>query len=154
MFTEPLERRRLLSVALLNGILRIRGGVGDDVITVSTDAGGGRIIVHDNASVRRYNTADVIFISIAGRAGNDTLSVADTITIPSEIYGETGIDRLNGGSGRDALITRNILPLWLPATAVVAVGLAVRRPRGIGAVVAAGLCAVAIAAHRNYRAPP
>src|SRR5438552_17601786 len=103
MFNEPLERRRLLSVSFAGGILVVRGGAGDDVITVSADSSGGRIIVQDNTSTRRFNTSDVILIQIAGRAGNDILSVAASVTLPSQIFGESGNDRLNGGSGRDAL---------------------------------------------------
>ena len=61
--------------------------------------------------------------------------------------------------GFDDLITRNILPLWLPAALVVAAGLSVRRfaPLGIAAVVA--LCAigvtaaVGVAAERNLQRP-
>ena len=100
---ELLEQRRHLSVSLASGILRIRGGEGDDVVLVEHDAGGGRIVVHDNTSIRRFNTSDVVLIQIAGRGGNDTLSVGPDVTLPSEIYGEAGFDRLNGGGGRDAL---------------------------------------------------
>jgi len=49
-------------------------------------------------------------------------------------------------AGSDALITRNIIGLWLPAAIAVAAGLALARPRVVGAVVAAGLCGIGVAA--------
>src|SRR5215212_10798245 len=100
---ETLEARRLLSVSFADGILRVRGTDADDVISVEADETGNRLAVRDNASVRRFNTADVRLILIVGRGGNDTLSLLPSVFVPSEIYGEGGIDRLNGGSGRDAL---------------------------------------------------
>lgn len=49
-------------------------------------------------------------------------------------------------AGSDALITRNILPLWLPAALAVAGGLALARPRVAGSALAAGLCAIGLTA--------
>ncbi|HEV3128153.1 MAG TPA: glycosyltransferase family 39 protein [Solirubrobacteraceae bacterium] len=49
-------------------------------------------------------------------------------------------------AGSDALITRNIIGVWLPAAIAVAAGLALARPRVVGAVVAAGLCGIGVAA--------
>lgn len=49
-------------------------------------------------------------------------------------------------AGSDALITRNIIGLWLPAALAVATGLALARPRMLGAAATAGLCAIGIAA--------
>ncbi|MGH2871670.1 MAG: glycosyltransferase family 39 protein, partial [Solirubrobacteraceae bacterium] len=63
------------------------------------------------------------------------------------------------GAGFDDLITRNIIALWLPAAVAVAGGLAVARARRLGALVAAGLCAigvvatVGIALDRNLQRP-
>ena len=64
MFHESLEHRRLLSVSFSGGILVVRGGAGDDVINVSTDSAGGRIVVQDNSSIRRFSTSDVILKAI------------------------------------------------------------------------------------------
>ncbi len=49
-------------------------------------------------------------------------------------------------AGFDDLITRNILPLWLPAAVLVAAGLALARAQLVGAVAAAALCAIGVAA--------
>jgi hypothetical protein len=62
-------------------------------------------------------------------------------------------------AGSDALITRNIIPLLLPAAIVVAGGLAVTRARLIGVLVTLALCAigvgaaVGVAADRNLQRP-
>ena len=50
------------------------------------------------------------------------------------------------GAGSDALITRNIIGLWLPAAIGVGGGLALARPRLLGAVVALALCAIGVTA--------
>jgi mannosyltransferase len=48
-----------------------------------------------------------------------------------------------GAAGFDYLTTRNVLPVWLPAATVVAAGLAAGRA---GAIAAAALCAIGVAA--------
>jgi uncharacterized membrane protein len=61
--------------------------------------------------------------------------------------------------GFDDLLTRNLLALWLPAALVVAGGLAVRSPRGVGVTAAAVLCllgvvtTIGVAADRDYQRP-
>ena len=100
---EELERRRLLSVSFAAGIVRVIGTAGNDAITVDADGGVARLVVQDNASVRRFNTADVQMVLIDGRDGDDTISLTPAVTLPSQVYGEGGNDRLNGGAGRDAL---------------------------------------------------
>src|SRR5579884_2155910 len=52
-------------------------------------------------------------------------------------------------AGSDALITRNILPLWLPAAVLLAGGLATRQSRGaavIATIAAVALCGIGLAA--------
>jgi mannosyltransferase len=49
-------------------------------------------------------------------------------------------------AGSDALITRNILPLWLPAAILVGGGLAGARARLLGLIIAAALCAIGLTA--------
>ena len=48
--------------------------------------------------------------------------------------------------GDDTLITRNILPLWLPCAMASAGGLAAARARWLGAAVAVGLCGIGLTA--------
>jgi 4-amino-4-deoxy-L-arabinose transferase-like glycosyltransferase len=45
-------------------------------------------------------------------------------------------------AGSDALITRNIIALWLPAAIALAAGLSVPRPRLLGAALSVALCAI------------
>jgi 4-amino-4-deoxy-L-arabinose transferase-like glycosyltransferase len=49
-------------------------------------------------------------------------------------------------AGSDALITRNIIALWLPAAILVAAGLSAARPRLLGAAVSLALCAIGLTA--------
>ena len=49
-------------------------------------------------------------------------------------------------AGSDALITRNIIGLWLPATILVAGGLGAIEGRLLGSVATAGLCAIGLTA--------
>jgi uncharacterized membrane protein len=48
--------------------------------------------------------------------------------------------------GKDTLITRNIIGLWLPAAIALGGGLALARPRLLGAAVAGALCAIGVTA--------
>ena len=48
--------------------------------------------------------------------------------------------------GNDTLITRNILPLWLPCAMASAGGLAAARARRLGPAVAVGLCGIGVTA--------
>jgi hypothetical protein len=69
------------------------------------------------------------------------------------------IDALLIAVGIDNLLTRNVLVLWLPAAALVAGGLALRRAGAAGLALAAALCGVGIAAtvgvalDRKYQRP-
>jgi 4-amino-4-deoxy-L-arabinose transferase-like glycosyltransferase len=50
------------------------------------------------------------------------------------------------GVGSDALITRNIILLWLPAALLLSAGLAAARPRLLGVGLTAALCAIGLTA--------
>jgi mannosyltransferase len=49
-------------------------------------------------------------------------------------------------AGNDTLITRNILPLWLPCAMAIAGGLAAARARWLGPAVVVGLCGIGLTA--------
>ncbi len=49
-------------------------------------------------------------------------------------------------AGSDALITRNIIALWLPAAILVAAGLSVARPRLLGVGLSVALCVIGLTA--------
>src|SRR5438874_10199541 len=95
---ETLESRRLLSVALVDGQLQIKGTSGDDVITVDSNDFASRIRVVINGSVRRFNTSDIGTIFLSGLKGDDNIRVADTVDIGirTSIYGQDGNDTLIG----------------------------------------------------------
>src|SRR4051812_44623927 len=100
---EPLEPRRLLSASFAGGVLSIRGTSSDDVISLAFNPEETRIVVSDNGAIRRFNISDVHLIVIAGREGNDSLSLASNVWIPADLYGQSGFDTLVGGAGRDRL---------------------------------------------------
>src|SRR5438874_10571243 len=89
---EQLESRRLLSVALVDGQLQIKGTNGDDVITVDSNDFASRIRVVINGSVRRFNTSDIGTIFISALKGDDNIRVADSVDvgIRTSIYGQDG----------------------------------------------------------------
>ena len=76
---EALEFRRLLTVTFDQGYLKVRGGEGDDVIFVEFNEELTRVVVRDNTSIRRFNVSDVFSITLLGRGGNDTLSLASNV---------------------------------------------------------------------------
>src|SRR5690242_10299091 len=102
---EQLESRRLLSVALINGQLQIKGTTGDDTISVDSNDFPSRIRVIVNGLVRRFDTADVSSIFISGLKGDDQIRVFENVNtaIRTSIYGQDGADTLIGGNGRDAI---------------------------------------------------
>jgi hypothetical protein len=75
---EALESRRLLSVTLQNGLLRIVGTAGDDLIKVKhplNDTGTRwdqtRTIVEINGEQSFFRTGQIRKLIINGREGND-----------------------------------------------------------------------------------
>src|SRR5436309_1793880 len=101
MQTEILESRQLLSISFTDGFIVVRGTEGDDVVIVSFNETGSRVVVKLNTSTRRYNTADVRGIGLFGRGGNDYLALADNVPISATIHGEAGYDTLVGGAAKD-----------------------------------------------------
>ena len=79
-------------VTYADGILRVGGGSGVDVITVS----GGNLIVNGVA----YPLAGVSEVRIWARAGNDSIDLSG-LGIDSFVHGGDGNDEIVGGSARD-----------------------------------------------------
>ena len=71
---ETLESRRLLSIAFIDGLVRVYGGAGDDVMSAEFNADGTTMTVRHNAMVRHYKTSTVNLIVMAGREGNDLMT--------------------------------------------------------------------------------
>ena len=141
---EDLETRRLLSVSIVDGVMRIAGTKGDDTISVDlvADTAGSVTTVDFNGRVRLYTIPphgqlprrivvrggrgdDTVTVSplhyaglrpvlIAGGAGNDVLTITNGLSL-ARIDGGSGDDvitafsgrgdRLSGGSGNDLVQT-------------------------------------------------
>src|SRR3954470_2481768 len=72
---EVLEDRRLLSAAVVDGVLVIVGTDADDYISISQDDTS--IYVSDNGVMNTFDRASVVSVNMSGLAGNDTLQVMD-----------------------------------------------------------------------------
>src|SRR5688500_8438244 len=90
---EVLEDRRLLSAAVVDGVLVVVGTDADDYIMVSQDET--HINVSDNGVMSSFERGSVASLNISGMAGNDTLQVMDdTGTFFAPIHSD-------GGAGDD-----------------------------------------------------
>lgn len=98
---EAVEPRRLFSVSLANGILKITGTSGNDNDSISLS--GGSIVVKEGASSRSFSAGTVTKIVADLGAGNDKLTVASSINKPVSVIGGSGNDTITGGSANDTL---------------------------------------------------
>jgi Ca2+-binding RTX toxin-like protein len=78
------------------------GAAGNDNISFLA-AAGGKVSVNMNGKMFGPFAVTSRLISMGG-AGNDVISVAPAITLPSFLYAGTGIDRLTGGGGQNTLV--------------------------------------------------
>src|SRR4051812_2039183 len=106
MRPEELESRRLLSISLSNGLLKITGTPGDDSITIRQE--GPTLFIDDNVKVRSYAASDVTQLLIDVRGGDDFLRLRKrnntrNVTAPATILGGTGNDTLRGGLANDSI---------------------------------------------------
>jgi len=119
---ERLEQRVMLAVSAVldNSVLTVRAGPGNDVITI--DLADGQLSVRINSAVFAAPAADVKRICVYAEAGNDRVTIAQTVRIradlwggpgndqlsggplPCRLYGETGHDTLLGGGSKDVLV--------------------------------------------------
>jgi uncharacterized delta-60 repeat protein len=86
-----------------NGTLMIFGTDGPDAISVLRPNEG---VVVTFADVRQatFDPRRVRRVVVRGGAGDDIISIGDTITTPTLLDGGGGNDRLTGGGGRDRLL--------------------------------------------------
>lgn len=82
--------------------LFIGGTPGNDSIAVVPAAGGQVQVLINGKSQGHFTVAGALFIH--GDAGDDTLSVASTATVPAQLDGGPGNDVLLGGGGNDILL--------------------------------------------------
>src|SRR5947209_18237412 len=99
-----------LGVKFSHGLLTVTGTTGDDQITVShvgtdwTIANGSEWTMDKIAAVTKLN--------VNGKAGNDTITLDSTVTVPATLLGDLGDDTISssggvtsisGGLGNDSL---------------------------------------------------
>ena len=96
---ESLEGRRMLSVALKDGVLNVVGTNGDDQIIIYQ--AGKHIVVSENGASKFVRRDGIESIRIDVRRGHDRVSVA--AKIPAKLFGGAGNDSLVGGLANDEL---------------------------------------------------
>jgi hypothetical protein len=114
---EQLESRQLLAVTLADGVLTVSGSSRADNIKVTGRPGAtGAIIVKiNNGAAKSFSRADVDFVNVSGKAGNDRITVGGVVrglTISAgsgdDVVKSGGsADLILGGSGDDDLFGRN-----------------------------------------------
>jgi alkaline phosphatase D len=83
-------------------MLLVGGTTGADTILINPGATAGDVTVLING-VSQGTFRPTTRIVAYGQAGNDTILVADSITLSAWLYGGTGADILKGGGGNDQL---------------------------------------------------
>ncbi len=119
---EPLEQRQFLSATLSDGVLRIVGTNGDEVISLTATPDGERVItrVQENG-VQTFSTRRrIVRVVVSTLDGNDTATIGGGVqavlnggkgndhlmggTADDILRGDAGEDVLNGGDGADILV--------------------------------------------------
>lgn len=113
---ETLESRRLMSVSLnaTTGLLTVMGKndanpMNGDSIAAWTS--GTSLKVNDNGAISTFALSKVKSIAVYLRAGDDTVTIDPSVTIPCLLDSGTstmGGESLRGGSGNDTIIVRGI----------------------------------------------
>lgn len=99
---DSLELRRFLSSSLSSGVLTVTGT--SSANTIDLTVSGTNIVVNEHTgSTKSYATASVVSIVIDGKEGSDKITVSNSITKPSTIYGGTGNDTVFAGGGNDSI---------------------------------------------------
>src|SRR5213079_1660893 len=103
---EALEFRRLLSVSLSSGVLKIDGTSNADSITAQQDSTS--IIVSDNGVVSMFAKTKVKSLSVSLNGGDDFFAMQKKggtriVRVPATISGGSGKDILRGGGRNDSL---------------------------------------------------
>ena len=107
---EQLEARQLMAAAALSTgtlayaggtMLRINGTAGADTITLTYK--NKAFTVTTAAGFKKILPGSFNAVQIKGAAGNDRITIAANISVPTFLYGEDGNDTLTGGNGDDNL---------------------------------------------------
>ncbi len=99
---EQLERRQLLSSSLSGGVLYVYGTPSAD--TIGLRIVGSKIRVSQTGAADKDFTSSLATrIRVYSYAGNDTVTIASSISKPAVIYGGTGNDTVKSGGGKDSI---------------------------------------------------
>ena len=102
---EMLEGRRLMSAALVDGVLQVRGTDEDDVITVTQPRSNPRRInVAINDDTFAFKAHRVRRVEVRGQDGDDEVSIGNRVRARAKLYGGRGDDTLVGGGAADLLV--------------------------------------------------
>ncbi len=89
-------------------VLAVGGSLGNDTIVINKGANMGQYTVSVNGvsqgTFAAPPGAPFSRLVAFGQAGDDTIQVASTITLPAWLYGAAGKDKLTGGAGADVLV--------------------------------------------------
>lgn len=99
---DRLEQRTLLSTALINGLLTVKGTPGDDQLVVRLKKNGsGLIQVNDNGRLKAFVGSQVQSVLMYALAGHDRLTL--DAALPATLSGGAGNDELSGGAAGDVI---------------------------------------------------
>jgi hypothetical protein len=102
---EHLEARRLMSVSLRGGVLRVYGTARDDAIVIErSDAQPHKLQVTVNDELPRlFRAGKVHGILVRGYEGDDVIELSEDVLNRAVIFGGAGDDEIVGGSGKDLI---------------------------------------------------
>jgi Ca2+-binding RTX toxin-like protein len=104
MKIEMLERRALLSVSFnpSTGLFTVSASTTGDVTTISQS---GNTLTAVDAKVKyTYSASTIKSIKVSVGSGNDSVTIANTVTAPATVTGGSGKDTLVGGGGATVLV--------------------------------------------------
>lgn len=114
---EALERRSLFSstvdVGLVDGVLMVTGGIGDDQITVSLTPGGSEVVVAGGGNVVAVLPVDEVeSLVVTGGGGDDTVAIntageAGEMPFSTQVVVGDGLDTVVGGDPSDIIAARD-----------------------------------------------
>ncbi|MGN6725968.1 MAG: C2 family cysteine protease [Tepidisphaeraceae bacterium] len=109
---QSLEARQLMTVVPASfSAAVVAFGTGQELSIVGTSASDSLTVTRSGSTYtvaaangyKKSYTGSYAALKIKGGAGNDKITVASTVTIPANLYGDDGNDTLSGGSGNDYL---------------------------------------------------
>lgn len=103
---EALEKRLLMTASVEltpAGVLNIQGDAEPNRIYVALSPSGERMRVQLDGRSEDFAATDVQAILIHSHRGNDVVRIDDAISVPAQIFGGEGNDRIVGGSGSNLI---------------------------------------------------